>query len=72
MDQYDNVLFFNENKMIDDPSFELMQSGSTWNLRINNIKARHAGRYRCVVNTVPIKMKYYELTVLGKLISLHS
>lgn len=66
MDKYDNVLFYNELRIIDDRRFELLRQGSTWNLRITGLVRRDAGKYRCVVNSDPVIFKYYELTVYGE------
>jgi len=67
MDKHDNVLYFNENRMIDDMRFAMSKLDRNWDLVIRKVDARDEGSYRCVANTVPIKLKYYQLTVFGKL-----
>lgn len=66
MDKYDNVLFFNDERIIDDPRFDLIQPNNMWNLRIQNVSPLDAGKYRCIINTEPIESKFYELIVYGK------
>jgi len=66
MDKHDNVLYFNENRMIDDMRFAMSKLDRNWDLVIRKVDARDEGSYRCVANTVPIKLNY-QLTVFGKL-----
>lgn len=67
MDKHDNVLYYNENRMIDDPRFMLTRLNRNWDLIIREIDIHDEGSYRCVANTAPIKLKFYQLTVYGKL-----
>lgn len=66
MDKADNVLYYNEDRMIDDNRFNLTRTGNNWNLLINKISPLDAGQYRCVVNTDPVQVKFYGVAVLGK------
>lgn len=68
MDKYDNVLYYNEERIIDDERFILLQpDDSQWNLQIKDLSARDGGRYRCITNTDPILITYYDLIVQSKL-----
>ena len=69
MDKGDNVLFYNEERIIDDARFAVTfdNSRTQWSMRIFGVSPKDNGRYRCVANTKPIKLKYYQLTVFGKL-----
>lgn len=66
MDKSDNVLYYNENPIIDDRRFTLSRYNRNWDLTIERVRASDAGTYRCVANIVPIKLKYYRLTVFGE------
>ena len=66
MDKHDNVLYYNENRMIDDDRFTLSKLDRSWDLIIRRVTAKDEGSYRCVANTQPIKLKYYQLTIFGK------
>lgn len=65
MDQYDNVLFYDDVRIIDDQRFTLAKREKKWDLVIHDVEQRDQGRYRCVANTSPIKLKYYELVIFG-------
>lgn len=65
MDKYDNVLFWNDNRIIDDMRFEMLDQNSMWNLRIKEVSPLDAGKYRCVTNTEPVQYRFYELIVYG-------
>jgi len=67
MDEFDNVLYYNENHVIDDIRFELSHSGTKWDLIIRNVTRRDAGKYRCFSNAQPLQLHYYyDLVVLGR------
>lgn len=66
MDEHDNVLYYNENKIIDNGRFMLTQRSKHWEMQIYEVRAEDEGLYRCVANTNPIKIKYYQLTVFGE------
>lgn len=67
MDEFDNVLYYNENHVIDDIRFKLSHSGTKWDLIIQNVTRRDAGKYRCFSNAQPLQLHYYyDLVVLGK------
>ena len=65
MDQHDNVLYYNENKIIDSNRFRLAQRDKDWTMEIYDVRVEDEGLYRCVANTNPIKIKYYQLVVFG-------
>ncbi|KAF6017053.1 hypothetical protein EB796_024639 [Bugula neritina] len=65
MDEFDNVLYYNENHVIDDIRFKLSHSGTKWDLIIQNVTRRDAGKYRCFSNAQPLQLHYYyDLVVL--------
>lgn len=66
MDHYNNVLFYDDVRIIDDNRFSLFTKAKEWDLIIRDVKENDQGRYRCVANTSPIRLKYYELIVFGK------
>lgn len=67
MDKYDNVLYYNQDRIIDDSRFELMKQGEfIWNLRISNLAPRDSGKYRCLTNTETIQSILYDLIVYSK------
>ena len=66
MDELDNVLFYNDLRIIDDPRFMMERAGSTWNLRIREVRSRDGGKYRCMANTDPMVIKFFDLTVFGE------
>lgn len=67
MDELDNVLYYNDNKIIDSRRFTLKTGmGRNWDMMIHDVESSDEGLYRCVANTSPITIKYYKLTVFGR------
>ena len=66
MDEKDNVLYYNEARIIDDKRFTLLNMGRSWDLIIRSVNESDQGIYRCAANTIPIKLKYYKLDVFGR------
>ena len=67
MDQYDNVLYYDTNRIIDNDNFELMRpgDGNMWNLRISQLAVKDEGRYRCIENSNPMQIQFFDLIVNG-------
>ncbi|XP_067930991.1 lachesin-like [Watersipora subatra] len=63
MDKMDNVLFYNEQRIIDDERFEMLHSGNQWNLQIKNVSTLDGGQYRCLLNSSPVQLKFSDLIV---------
>lgn len=67
MDDSNNVLFYNDVKMIDNMRYTLSKLSRNWDLVIRNVSESDEGIYRCVANTGPVNLKFYKLTVFGKI-----
>lgn len=68
MDQYNNVLYYNNDRIIDNENFELIRPGDSnmWNLRITQLANKDEGRYRCIENSESIQIQYFDLIVNSK------
>jgi len=59
-------LTYDDRRIIDDSRFSVMGSHvNEWNLQVRQVRADDAGRYRCTVNTFPVRSKVVYLHVKG-------
>jgi len=59
-------LTYDDRRVIDDTRFSVMRSHlNEWNLQVRQVRDDDAGRYRCTVNTFPVRSKVVYLHVKG-------
>ncbi|XP_067936456.1 neuronal growth regulator 1-like [Watersipora subatra] len=63
MDKMSNVLYYNEQRMIDDTRFTVSVFDRNWNLNIINVDSSDEGEYQCIISTNPMQFHYYWLTI---------
>jgi len=57
---------YDDRRVIDDTRFSVMRSHiNQWNLQVRQVRDDDAGRYRCTVNTSPVRSKVVYLHVRG-------
>jgi len=59
-------LTYDDRRIIDDVRFRIVKKdGNEWNLQVRPVRRDDAGRYRCTVNTFPVRSKVVYLHVKG-------
>jgi len=60
-------LTYDDRRVIDDTRFSVVRSHlNEWNLQVRQVRDDDAGRYRCTVNTFPVRSKVVYLHVKGR------
>jgi len=60
-------LTYDDRRVIDDTRFSVVRTHvNQWNLQVRQVRRDDAGRYRCTVNTFPVRSKVVYLHVKGQ------
>lgn len=66
MDHHSIPLTYSERRMVDDSRFSVVRNRvEEWNLQVRDIHPLDEGKYRCTINTNPVKSKVVILHVKG-------